>query len=369
MRTLAFVKRICRQMLRDKRTLALMMVAPLIIMTLIYFLFNSDTPNPKIGVISSDTNMINQLKDRDINVKAYHSADHIKQTVINDKLDGFLQISGDRIKLTLKNTDPTVTKGLQVKVQQAIAAENASKQASHLSSFIQKIQSKLPGGPPIQLETVKAPKITTSYLYGSKDTSFFDLLGPILVGFFVFFFVFLISGIALLRERTTGTLERLMATPIRRQNLVFGYLLGYGLFAVIQTIIVVFYATKVLKIMLAGSLWNVILINLMLALVALSLGILLSAFANSEFQMMQFIPIVIIPQIFFAGILPVDGMANWLQAIAKMMPMYYGGDALQAVMYKGLGFSDIYQDLLVLFGFAVIFIILNVFALKKYRKI
>lgn len=124
-----------------------------------------------------------------------------------------------------------------------------------------------------------------------------------------------------------------------------------------------------LDIQLVGSIWNVLLINLLLALVALSLGTLLSAFANTEFQMMQFIPIIVVPQVFFAGIFPVDGMANWLQIIAKFMPMYYGGDALRGIMYKGLGFQDIYLDLLLLFGFALFFIVLNVFALKKYRKI
>ncbi len=181
--------------------------------------------------------------------------------------------------------------------------------------------------------------------------------------------MFLISGIALLRERTTGTLERLLATPILRREIVFGYLLGYGLFAVIQTIIVVTYAVKVLDITLVGSFWNVVIINLTLALVALSLGILLSAFANSEFQMMQFIPIAIIPQVFFAGIFPFESMAGWMQVLAKCMPMYYGGSALVDVMYKGLGLSDIRNDLFVLLGFALVFIVLNIVALKKYRKI
>lgn len=255
-----------------------------------------------------------------------------------------------------------------MKVVQAIAAENAMKQSKNLSSFIQNIQSKLQSAP-VKMEQVKATDISTSYIYGDKDTTFFDQLSPILVGFFVFFFVFLISGIALLRERTTGTLDRLMATPIQRRDIVFGYLMGYGIFAIIQTLIVVFYATRVLDIMLIGSLWNVILINIILALVALSLGILLSAFANSEFQMMQFIPIAIIPQVFFAGIFPFEGMPNWMQMIAKCMPMYYGGDALVSVMYKGLGLSDILNDLLVLLGFALVFIVLNIFALKKYRKI
>ena len=85
---------------------------------------------------------------------------------------------------------------------------------------------------------------------------------------------------------------------------------------------------------MVGSVWNVILINLLLALVALSLGTLLSSFAASEFQMVQFIPIAVIPQVFFAGIFPLEGMADWLQSIGKIMPMYYAADALKVSCIK-----------------------------------
>jgi ABC-2 type transport system permease protein len=368
MRIAAMVTRIIYQMLRDKRALALMMVAPLLILTLLHYLLSANTIDPRLGVINADDALVEQLKDMDIVVKKYEKQEDVDDLVIEDELDGFLQIDDDQFVLTLSNEQPSAGKGLQIKVQQAIAAENAKAQGENLAAFMQTVQSKLPGVP-LKLDQVKAPDINISYIYGDENTVFFDQLSPILVGFFVFFFVFLISGIALLRERTTGTLERLVATPIQRKDIVFGYLLGYGLFAVIQTIIVVTYAVKVLDIMLVGSFWNVVLINLVLALVALSLGILLSSFANSEFQMMQFIPIAIIPQVFFAGIFPVDGMAEWLQVIAKCMPMYYGGSALVDVMYKGLGFSAIRTELLVLLGYALVFIVLNVLALKKYRKI
>lgn len=362
MRINAFIKRICQQMIRDKRTLALMMVAPLIILTLIHFLFTSDSDvNFRIGVVNADESLVKQIKNNDITIVKYEQIKAGNQKILDDDLDGLIQLDGDKITLKLTNSSPSETKALQMKLQQIIATEASKKQAANMNDVQHSKQSV-----PAALTT---SKIHTTYVYGDKSTTFFDVLSPILVGFFVFFFVFLISGIALLRERTTGTLDRLMATPILRRDLVFGYLLGYGLFAVIQTVIVVFYAVKVLDILLVGSIWNVLLINLMLALVALSLGILLSAFANTEFQMMQFIPIVVIPQVFFAGIFPVEGMANWLQVIAKFMPMYYGGDALQSIMYQGLGFSDISLDLLVLLGFALLFIILNVLALKKYRKI
>ncbi|MCJ8009283.1 ABC transporter permease [Lederbergia wuyishanensis] len=369
MRILALVKRIILQMLRDKRALALMMVAPLLILTLLHYLLSGGSDTPRLGVnLSKDDALIEMLKDKDLEVLHYDGLKTSITFIEQHDLDGVLEAQEDTITLTLLNEETSKAKVLQMNVQQALAAINAKKQAENMKKFVEDIQTKLQVKPP-QMEQVAAPSLHTTFIYGNKDTTFFDLLSPILVGFFVFFFVFLISGIALLKERTTGTLDRLMATPIKRWNIVFGYVFGYGLFAIIQTLIVVFYSVKVLDITIVGSLWNVILINLTLALVALSLGILLSSFANSEFQMMQFIPVAIVPQIFFAGILPVEGMANWLQVIAKFIPMYYGGNALVNIMYKGLGLSDIKNDIFVLLGFACVFLVLNILALKKYRKI
>jgi ABC-2 type transport system permease protein len=348
MRTKALIIRICQQMLRDKRTLALLFVAPLLILTLMYFVFNASTIQPKLGVVNINKDLIQILKKEDISVIQYNSATN--KTVVQDGLDGVLQLSNDKLILILQNSDPNTSKGLQMKISHAVASQIQAMQKSILSNL-------------------KKEDIDTIYIYGNKETSFFDVLSPILVGFFVFFFVFLISGIGLLRERTTGTLERLMSTPIRRGEVITGYLLGYGIFAVIQTIIVVVFAINVLNITLVGSIWNVILINLLLASVALSLGILLSTFAASEFQMMQFIPIVVIPQIFFAGLFPLEGMAGWLQALSKIMPLYYAANALKGIMYKGWGLSDIGGDIIALLIFVLLFIILNRLALKKYRKV
>lgn len=354
MRISALIKRISRQLLRDKRTLALMFVAPLLILTLMYFLFNGNTVDPKLGVVGVDHGLVQGLEKVDIKVKEYEKA--TKNTVVDDHLDGLLQVDATtgKMTLTLQNDDPSKAKALQMKISQVAAAQ---------------VQAKLIQQNPAGAANLIAAKMKTKYVYGDKDTVFFDVLSPILVGFFVFFFVFIISGIGLLRERTTGTLERLMSTPIRRWEIVTAYLTGYGIFAVIQTIIVVTFSITILDIVLVGSIFHVILINLLLALVALSLGILLSTFAASEFQMMQFIPIAVVPQVFFAGIFPLDGMANWLQAIAKIMPMYYAGDALKAVMYKGMGLGEISGDLIALMIFAAIFIVLNILALKKYRTL
>lgn len=351
MRIIALIKRICQQMFRDKRTLALLFVAPLLILTLMFFLFNGNTVDPKLAVANIDNSIVKVLKDSKIKVIQYDKV--TEKTVVADNLDGLLQMDNGKYKLTLKNNDPGAAKALQMKVNQAIATIAQAKLMKQIAAPV----------------SIPNKSVETQFIYGNKDTVFFDVLSPILVGFFVFFFVFIISGIGLLRERTTGTLERLLSTPIRRVEIVTAYLVGYGIFAVIQTIIVVFYSINVLDLVLVGSIWSVVVINLLLALVALSLGILLSTFAASEFQMMQFIPIAVVPQVFFAGIFPLEGMAGWLQAFAKIMPMYYAGDALKAVMYKGFSLGDIGGDILALVIFAAIFIVLNVFALKKYRTL
>ncbi|EGA88489.1 ABC transporter, permease protein [Planococcus donghaensis MPA1U2] len=339
MRTLALIRRIMLQLLRDKRTMALLFFAPLIVLTLMYFFFNGESEDPRLAVVGGSEPLMTAMENASIDVISYDEADN--QTIISDNLAGLLEIKDGSFQVVLENNDPSTSRGLLMKITQIAAMQG--------------------GG--------NAPSIETKYIFGDEDTAFFDVLGPILVGFFVFFFVFLISGIGLLKERVSGTLERLLATPIRRWEIVVAYLTGFGIFAIIQTIIVVFYSIQVLDMIMIGQVWHVILVNLMLALVALSLGILLSTFASSEFQMVQFIPIVVIPQIFFAGIIPLEGMADWLQNLSRIMPLYYAADALKAIMYRGEGLADISSNLLALAAFAIVFIFMNIFALKRYRKL
>ncbi|MGN1402521.1 MAG: ABC transporter permease [Bacillus sp. (in: firmicutes)] len=353
MRILALIKRILLQIVRDKRTLALLFIAPLLILTLMKLVFTGETVKPVLGVGNVNEQTIKFLQDADITVKEYESITDIELIIVDEELDGFLLVEDTESTMTLLNDDPSVAKSLELKVKQVVSKET---------------QLKLMGNG-MQDQMPPEDTIRINYIYGSGDTELFDTFSPLLVGFFVFFFVFLIAGIGLLNERTTGTLERLMSTPIRRGEIVAAYLVGYGCVAFMQTVIIVLFSVHVLDIVLVGSFWHVIIIIVTVALVALSLGILLSTFASSEFQMLQFIPLVIVPQIFFSGIFSIEGMAEWLQVFAKFMPLYYASDALNGVMYKGLGLSDILSDLYVLLAFAFVFIFMNLFALKKYRKL
>ncbi len=146
-------------------------------------------------------------------------------------------------------------------------------------------------------------------------------------------------------------------------------MIGFGLFTTIQASLISRFAIDVLDMMMEGSFWYVLLITFLLAMTALALGMLLSAFANNELQMVQFIPLVVVPQVFFSGLFNLDTMEQWLRSLSVIMPLTYGAYALRDIMVRGEGFSAIAVDVYVLLGFTMLFMLLNVVALKKYRKL
>jgi ABC-2 type transport system permease protein len=345
MRIRALVKRIIRQFIRDKRTLAMMFLAPLLILTLVNLVFSGNDYEPEIAVISDQDQLASHLEKADNSFTIYENSIDAANDLKEEKLDAMIEINASTMKVTLEGSNPTANKAVMMTVETALKSLN----------------------PQSTEQSVLKPEV--KYMHGSADMESFDYIGPFLIGFFIFFFVFLISGVSFLRERTTGTLERLLATPMRRWEMVVGYVLGFGIFTIIQSAIIVSFAIYVLDIMMAGSIWFVILITLMLAVTALSLGTLLSAFAKNELQMIQFIPLVVVPQVFFSGLFNIETMADWLQPLSFLMPLTYGGQAIRDVMIQGGGWPQIYDEVLILGCFSLLFMLLNVQALKKHRKL
>jgi ABC-2 type transport system permease protein len=342
MRVRAIVIRIIRQFFRDKRTLALMIVAPMFVLFLMNLVFNGEEYKPTIAV---DKNVpavvVEKLTNHDADIKELTKTTARKQ-LEKQQIDAFIEMDGGTPEITLEGSDPTVNKAVLMIVQKAL--QELAPQTQSL-------------------------RLKTTYLHGSEDMELFDNFGPVLIGFFVFFFVFLIAGVSFLRERTGGTLERLLSTPLKRWEIVVGYIIGFGIFTTFQASLISWFAVDILGMMMEGSFVYVLLITFLLAMTALTLGMLLSAFANNELQMMQFIPLVVIPQIFFSGLFNLDTMAEWLRSLSVVMPLTYGADALREIMIRGNGWNEIAKDVYVLLGFAVLFMLLNVVALKKYRKL
>jgi len=198
------------------------------------------------------------------------------------------------------------------------------------------------------------------------DKSTLDYTAPAILAVLIFFFGFLLTGISFYRERSQGTLERLMASPVSRLDIVGGYLLGFLLFALVQTLILFFYLIYVLKISYHGELWQILVFQVLIGIGAVCLGTFFSIFARNEFQMIQFIPLIIVPQMFLCGLLwPVSQMPEYLQWIAKFLPLTYGVDGIRALMLQGQNLLDIGKEVGVLAGYAVGLLILAAFTLRR----
>ena len=163
--------------------------------------------------------------------------------------------------------------------------------------------------------------------------------------------------------------DRILVSSLRRGQLVSGYFLGFGLFAALQTVVIQLFLVYVLKVHTETDFLLVLLINLTIAGTSLAMGTLFSAFARNEFQLFQFIPIVIIPQVMFCGLFNLRESPLVLQSLAKIFPLTYGADALRKVMLQGAGLESVALDLAIMLGFTLLFFLLNIQVLKKYRSL
>ncbi len=194
----------------------------------------------------------------------------------------------------------------------------------------------------------------------------FDRVGLTMLGIFPFVVMFLVTSIAMLRERTSGTLERLLTTPLARLDLLLGYGVAFGLAAAAQAVITVTIATTVYDLDVAGSLWVVVLIAVVDAVLGVALGLLASAFARSEFQAVQFMPVIVLPQFFLCGLLvPREQMAGWLQAISDVLPLTYAVEALQEVGRSAEETGIMWRDIGIVAGAALLALALAAATLRR----
>jgi ABC-2 type transport system permease protein len=357
-RTFAISRRIADLFRRDHRTLALMFVAPIVIMAMLGWVIRDQAPaETRVAIVNTAGvpgelvrgRTADALTANDLTYNADITSEAAaRQALIDNQLDVALVLSLNGqvpgIKFVTLGVNPTQDSGHVQAVQQAVRSALGT------------------AGPSVEQESV----------YGTGAGGFFDAFAPALVGFVVFFLVFILTGISFLRERIGGTLERLLATPVRKVEIVGGYSLGFSIFATIQVALILLFVLGTvnldlpdplpdinlgLGVPIAGSPVLAFLITLLLALAAVNLGIFLSTFARTEFQILQFIPLVVVPQALLAGIIwPVESLPGLLQPIARLMPMTYGIDGLREVLIKGSGLasSAVQLDIAVLTGIALV---------------
>ena len=215
------------------------------------------------------------------------------------------------------------------------------------------------------------PVILMSLLYWlySDQEKVFDTIAPALLGVFPFVIMFLITSITTLRERTGGTLERLLVTPIAKIDVILGYTIAFGILAVIQSLIASSVAIWLLGMDVAGPQWFVVTVALFDALLGTALGLFVSAFARTEFQAVQFLPALIFPQLLVCGLLlPLEKMPTILETVAYCLPLTYAVDALQRVTTEANLSGEAWRDVGVIAAFIVVATLLGALTLRRRTK-
>src|ERR1700716_476546 len=355
----AISKRLLQQFRRDHRTLGLLFGAPLVILGLLGYLLRGGGDVPKMGVVNLDGGHLGPLAAPPLEPSKTVSASSLSERDADARLR-----SGDIAGYVFLPSDFTA----QVQQRRIVAPEvhlegsqpglSQTIVASVSQSFVALAGEA--GG--VQF----APRFT--YLYGGKAFDTLDYFGAAFIGLVVFFLVFVITAVAFLRERGQGTLERLMASPLRRAEIVLGYMLGFTVLALVQSAEGLAFSLVVLHVHNVGNVALIFLLEALMAIAAVNLGIFLSMFARTEFQAVQFIPLVIVPQMLLRGIIfPGRTDPGPLQALSHVLPLTYAVEGLRNIMIKGadLGWSSLQLDFGVVLGFCVLVILAGATTLRR----
>lgn len=364
-RTMAITARLLAQFRHDHRTLGILFAAPLVILGIFALLLGGGGDLPGVGVVNADAGplgsaIVRHLDASDLVDTRIVDAAEAEQLLTTGELAAYVTLPEDMTAavmqggaldpdIHLRGTEPSESAATLRAVQQAMVAA-----ASELAAL---------GG-----LTVPELAPVVSYRYGGADLDSLDLLGGPFVGLLVFFIVYLVTSVSFLRERSLGTLERLMASPLRRTEIVVGYSLGFSVIALLQAAEILLFSLWILDLYNAGSVLLIFLVEALLVLGAVNLGILLSTFARSEFQAVQFIPVVISPQILLSGVIvPVSAEPGWLQVVSNALPLTYAVEALRAIMLEGADLASevILRDVAVLGGFTVLMIVAAAATLRR----
>jgi len=356
--------------MRDRRTLAFFFLVPLLVMSLIYYALQEDE-TARLGVVSRgvmrlfEADLMMTLEEEDIELVSLDIPDEEVDPELLEKLiwaelrdghaEGILFLGEQlleerfdgkrgRIDFYLEGSRPTLTASVVESVASAMDDLAASLPVvidSSCSAFC------------ANSVNIKPLDLEEHFLYGSEDYRLIDFFLPVFPPFFVFFFTFLITTITFQRERLRGTLERLLIAPMSFAQIVMGYIGGFIIFSGCQAVIILTFILTLMSFKITLSQVGAItILTLLMLLISLVLGLLASFLAANEFQAVQFIPLVILPQIFLSDMIwSIDSFPVFFQWISLALPLTHANVAMRNVLLKQQNLWDSWPQLLTLSGF------------------
>lgn len=377
-RTLAVTKRVFRDVKNDKRTIALILIAPIFAMFVFGLAFSGNVEDVGTIIVNHDNGLV------------LPSGQNI--SISNDIISN---LNTSVMNITYMTDDAAATKEVQDGksyaviifpenfTQDIIKGQTGNSSGNSNSSTeitikddesIVNIKTAITGSVADAITTtmenngINPPvKLSTDPVYG-QNVQFIDFVVPGVMGFIVYLLTTLLTLLAFVGERTSGTLERLLSSPITESEMVGGYAIAFGIIGTVQAAFLLLVAIAVFRITVVGDVFLAFLVVALLAVVSQALGILLSNLAKTEGQAVQFVPFIILPVFLLSGVFwPIQAIPVWLRPLSYLVPPTYAVDACRAVLLKGWGLSRIWPDIFALILFAVLFLILATLSLKRRK--
>ena len=363
-RAFAITKRVFRGLRHDRRTVALIVIAPLLAMFIFGIAFSGNVTDVNVTIVNLDDGplseaIISNLDENTLTISYMDNEDDALASVesgqawaaivfpqdftmnVMAKLQGNPSAGDTAIRINADKSNVNIATAVTVSVTDA------------MMTLLSESGRELP----ISIED--------SPVYG-EGAEFIDFFVPGVMAFAVFLLTTLLTLLSFVGERTSGTLERLRASPMRDSEIVTGYAMAFGIIGMLQASLLLIVATLVFKIIIVGNPFLAYVIVALLAIVRVSLGILLSSAAKREAQAVQFLPLIILPTFLLAGIFwPVEAIPSILRPLSYLIPPTYAVEAMRSVILRGWGLADIWLEIVALLGFALVFLVLSVRSLQR----
>jgi len=375
-RVFAVSRRVFGEIRNDRRTLALLFIAPIFAMFVFGLAFSGDVENVHVIIVNNDKGftvpggnytslsdeIISNLDQNTLDITMMDSEELAVSQVEAGKAYAvivFPEKFTENVYTKSKNPNSPVNTRINIRADESIVNIKNAIYGTVSDSITTTMNQN----------GFKSPiTINSNPVYGN-NAQFIDFFVPGIIAFVVYLLTTLLTLITFVGERVNGTLERLLATPLTEGEIVAGYGLTFGVLGTIQAVLLLVIGILVFNIMVVGNVIYAFITIALLAIVCQALGILLSSLANRIEQAIQFLPFVILPAFLLSGVFwPVEAIPAWLRPLSYLVPPTYAVAANRAVMLKGWGLDMIWPDILALILFAVFFLALAVWSLKRKKS-
>jgi len=378
-RTVAISRKVLRSLRHDRRTVAFLVLMPIFMIAIFGYTFGGEVKDVEVYVVDLDEG-VGPVDLSDLIVAHLRDDSSLRVVQVIRTSDGYADplaygrekvsegkawgciafpanFTSDMVSFSPGNSSQadaaTVTLYLDGSNYNIVQTVTAAVRSSISQVLAQ------------DLDVVQPVSVEQDMVYG-EGRGFLDTFAPGVISLAVMMVTFMISIISFIHERTTGTLARLLSTPVTEGEVVGGYALAFGLIGLVQSGVVLATALLLFDVQVEGSLALVLLTVFLLGVGMQGLGFLLSANARTEFQAVQFIPIILFPSILLSGVFwPLESVPEVLRPISYLLPLTYAVDGARSVMVRGWGLQEIWPDLAVLLLFAVAMLVLSVVLMRR----